>query len=143
MEKPPHVSERSVKPADRPLVSPGMGYRPECPTCASTHLLTKGAKGFSEHMAIFFTRKRKYRCLLCGHNFRAHPRDKAPRVSQPAAMPEEPPEETIAKTAPAPVPVAQAPAKPKRASVPSPEERARAIALLKKRAAARKSEPQG
>jgi DNA-directed RNA polymerase subunit RPC12/RpoP len=66
MEEPLNVSERSVKSAS--------GYRPACPTCRSTHLLIKGATGLFERMAIFFTRKRKYKCALCGHDFRAHQR---------------------------------------------------------------------
>jgi hypothetical protein len=64
IEQPLQEGEHSVK-------STGGGYRPTCPTRKSTHLLTKGATGLYEHMAIFFTMKRKYKCVLCGYNFRA------------------------------------------------------------------------
>ena len=50
-----------------------------CPRCQSNALMVRDASGW-ERIAIWFTGKRKYRCLLCYTSFRAPDRRKNPRA---------------------------------------------------------------
>ena len=49
-----------------------------CKMCGSDRLTIRQPTGF-ERIALFFTKKRKYRCLICKHAFRAMDRRKQPR----------------------------------------------------------------
>jgi hypothetical protein len=49
-----------------------------CKMCGSDRLTIRQRTGF-ERIALFFTKKRKYRCLICRHAFRAVDRRNQPR----------------------------------------------------------------
>jgi DNA-directed RNA polymerase subunit RPC12/RpoP len=49
-----------------------------CPGCGSDRLEIRQRTGF-ERMMAHFTPKRKYRCLICRHRFRALDRRRWPR----------------------------------------------------------------
>ena len=51
-----------------------------CPHCGSNYLTIKRRAGF-ELLMMYFTNRRKYLCMGCGHGFRASDRRKVPRAA--------------------------------------------------------------
>jgi DNA-directed RNA polymerase subunit RPC12/RpoP len=89
------------------------GSRLRCPSCKSPHLVIRDVKGITEHLAIFFTRRRKYRCEICGRVFRGSDRRSVPPPGderRKSGIKAAPPEAAAAEpVAPAVSPVRESP----------------------------------